>query len=218
VDPFKIANCGLKNSKRQPHMTKTNFVIPVEKIERSIFLIRGQRVMLDRDLAYLYGVPTKVLNQAVKRNERRFPSDFMFRLTKEEKKGLVTNCDRLARLKHSSALPSVFTEQGVAMLSSVLNTERAIEVNILIMRAFVRLREAMASGKEFARRLEELERRIASHDENIRTLFQAIRQLMAPPAPGRNKIGFQLKEKRSPYLAKSRNRKISNSALWIRDS
>jgi hypothetical protein len=199
-------------------MTKTNFVIPVEKIERSIFLIRGQRVMLDRDLAYLYGVPTKVLNQAVKRNERRFPSDFMFRLTKEEKNELVTNCDRLARLKHSSALPSVFTEQGVAMLSSVLNTERAIEVNILIMRAFVRLREAMASGKEFARRLEELERRIASHDENIRTLFQAIRQLMAPPAPGRNKIGFQLKEKRSPYLAKSRNRKISNSALWIRDS
>ena len=109
-------------------MTKTTFVIPVEKIERSIFLIRGQRVMLDRDLAYLYGVPTKVLNQAVKRNERRFPSDFMFRLTKEEKNELVTNCDRLARLKHSSALPSVFTEQGVAMLSSVLNSERAIEV------------------------------------------------------------------------------------------
>jgi hypothetical protein len=187
-------------------MTKSSFVIPVDKIERSIFLIRGQRVMLDRDLAYLYGVPTKVLNQAVKRNERRFPSDFMFRLTKEEKNELVTNCDRLARLKHSSALPSVFTEQGVAMLSSVLNSERAIEVNILIMRAFVRLREAMASSKEFARRLEELERRIASHDENIRTLFQAIRQLMAPPAAGQKKIGFQLKEKRSPYLATNRNR------------
>ena len=142
---------------------------------------------------------TAVLNQAVKRNERRFPSDFMFRLTKEEKKGLVTNCDRLARLKHSSALPSVFTEQGVAMLSSVLNTERAIEVNILIMRAFVRLREAMASGKEFARRLEELERRIASHDENIRTLFQAIRQLMAAPERQPKKIGFKLKEKRASY-------------------
>ena len=155
-------------------MTKIHFLIPVEKIERSIFLIRGQRIMLDRDLAYLYGVPTKVLNQAVKRNERRFPADFMFRLTKEEKNELVTNCDRLARLKHSSALPSVFTEQGVAMLSSILNSERAIEVNILIMRAFVRLREAMANSKEFARRLDELERRIASHDEHIRTLFQAI--------------------------------------------
>ena len=180
-------------------MTKSSFVIPVDKIERSIFLIRGQRVMLDRDLAYLYGVPTKVLNQAVKRNERRFPSDFMFRLTKEEKNELVTNCDRLKRLKHSSALPSVFTEQGVAMLSSVLNSERAIEVNLLIMRAFVRLREAMASSKEFARRLDELERRIASHDERIRTLFQAIRQLMAPREPREKKIGFQLKEKRASY-------------------
>jgi len=180
-------------------MTKTNFMIPVEKIERSIFLIRNQRVMLDRDLAYLYGAPTKVLNQAVKRNERRFPSDFMFRLPKEEKNELVTNCDRLARLKHSSALPSVFTEQGVAMLSSVLNSERAIEVNILIMRAFVRLREAMASSKEFAGRLEELERRIASHDENIRTVFQAIRQLMAAPEKPPKKIGFQLREKRAVY-------------------
>ena len=194
-----VANCDHKNSKRQPPMTKTNFVIPVEKIERSIFLIRGQRVMLDRDLAYLYGVPTKVLNQAVKRNERRFPSDFMFRLVKEEKRELVTNCDRLARLKHSSALPRVFTEQGVAMLSSVLNSERAIEVNILIMRAFVRLREAMASSKEFASRLDELESRIASHDENIRTLFQAIRQLMVAPERPPKKIGFQLKEKRASY-------------------
>ncbi len=183
-------------------MARTNSVIPVEKIERSIFLIRGQRVMLDRDLAHLYGVSTKVLNQAVKRNERRFPSDFRFRLTKQEKNELVTNCDRLERLKHSSALPGVFTEQGVAMLSSVLNSERAIGVNILIMRAFVRLREAMASWKEFARRLDELERRIASHDENIRTLFQAIRQLMAAPEKPPKKIGFQLREKRVAYSAR----------------
>jgi hypothetical protein len=180
-------------------MTKNSFVIPVDTIERSIFLIRGQRVMLDRDLAYLYGVPTKVLNQAVKRNERRFPSDFMFRLAQGEKNELVTNCDRLKGLKHSAALPSAFREQGVAMLSSVLNSKRAIEVNILIMRAFVRLRVAMASSKEFARRLDELEKRIASHDENIRTLFQAIRQLMAPPAAGQKKIGFPLKEKRAAY-------------------
>jgi len=180
-------------------MAKTNFVIPVEKIERSIFLIRGQRVMIDRDLADLYGVPTKVLNQAVKRNKGRFPEDFMFRLGQEEKNELVTNCDRLRRLKHSSALPSVFTEQGVAMLSSVLNSERAIKVNILIMRAFVRLREAMASSKELAWKLDELEKRIASHDEKIRTLFQAIRQLMAPEEGQKKQIGFHVKEKRASY-------------------
>jgi len=123
----------------------------------------------------------------------------MFRLTYEEKNELVTNCDQFETLKHSSALPSVFTEQGVAMLSSILNSERAIEVNILIMRAFVRLREAMGSNREFARRLDDLEERIASHDENIRTLFQAIRQLMAAPEKEPKKIGFQLKEKRAVY-------------------
>ena len=160
--------------------------------------------MLDKDLARLYGVETRVLNQAVRRNRNRFPDDFMFSLTREEIRDL-SQIVISSGIKHA---PSVFafTEQGVAMLSSVLNSERAIEVNILIMRAFVRLREAMASSKEFARRLEELERRIASHDENIRTLFQAIRQLMAPPAAGQKKIGFQLKEKRSPYLATNRNR------------
>ena len=115
-------------------------------------------------------------------------------------------------------LPYAFTEQGVAMLSSVLNSSRAIQVNIEIMRAFVRLREAISGSKEFARRLDDLEKRIASHDKHIRTLFQAIRQLMAVPERPPKKIGFQLKEKRSPYLAKTRHRKVSNSALWIRDS
>ncbi len=175
-------------------MAKPNYLVLVERIERSIFLIRNQRVMVDRDLAFLYGVSTKALNQGVKRNQRRFPPDFMFRLSKEEKNELVTNCDRFETLKHSSALPGVFTEQGVAMLSSVLNSERAIEVNILIMRAFVRLREAMGSNREFARRLDDLEKRIASHDENIRTLFQAIRQLMAAPEREPKKICFQLRE------------------------
>jgi hypothetical protein len=130
---------------------------------------------------------------------RGIPQDFMFRWMKEEKRELVTNCDRLERLKHSSVLPSVFTEQGVAMLSSVLNGERAIEVNILIMRAFVRLRETMAGSKEFSRRLDELERRIASHDESIRTLFQAIRQPMAAPERPPKKIGFHVREKRATY-------------------
>ena len=109
--------------------------IPAERIEQSILLIRGQKVMLDADLATLYEVPTKALNQAVKRNERRFPPDFMFRLNKREKNELVTNCDRFHSLKHSSILPRAFTEQGVAMLSSVLNSERANEVNIIVAQA-----------------------------------------------------------------------------------
>jgi hypothetical protein len=115
-------------------------IVPTDTIVTKIVKVRGEKVLLDRDLAELYGVTTKVLNQAVKRNARRFPSDFMFRLTREERDELVTNCDRFQPLKHSTATPHAFTEQGVAMLSSVLNSERAIEVNILIMRAFVRLR------------------------------------------------------------------------------
>ena len=143
-------------------MPKNQSVMPAERIEKVIFLIRGQKVISDRDLAELYEVTTKALNQAVKRNERRFPTDFMFRLTKGEKEELVTNCDRFQTLKHSSALPSAFTEQGVAMLSSVLNNERAIQVNIMIMRAFVRLRKMLSSHAELARKLEELEKKYDS--------------------------------------------------------
>ncbi len=115
-------------------LKKTKAIIPVEFIVKKIIVLRGEKILLDRDLAELYEVPTKVLNQAVKRNERRFPSDFMFRLTKQEKKELVTNCDRFRTLKHSSVLPRAFTEQGVAMLSSALNNDRAIDVNIAIMK------------------------------------------------------------------------------------
>jgi hypothetical protein len=174
-------------------------MIPSERIERIIFLVRGQRIILDRDLADLYEVTTKALNQAVKRNERRFPPDFMFRLTKEEKKGLVTNCDRFQTLKHSSSLPRAFTEQGVAMLSSVLNSERAIQVNIAIMRAFVRLRQLLGSQKELACKLEELEGHLKDHDKQIQTIFSAIRQLMAAPKRPPKKIGFHLREKRAVY-------------------
>lgn len=152
---------------------------------------------MDRDLARLYGVETRVLNQAVRRNRNRFPDDFMLSLTREE----IRNLSQIVISSGIKHAPNVFafTEQSVAMLSSVLNSERAIEVNILIMRAFVRLRKAMANSKEFARRLHELERRIASHDNNIRTLFQAIRQLMAAPEKPPKKIGFQLREKRAAY-------------------
>ena len=158
-----------------------------EIIENRIFLIRGHKVMVDRDLAQLYGVQTKVLNQAVKRNEQRFPADFMFTLTKEESRQLVTNCDRFKTLKHSSSFPRVFTEQGVAMLSTVLNSERAIQVNIEIMRTFVRLREILTAHRNLARKLEEMERK---YDVQFRAVFDAIRQLMHKEKRPKQKIGF----------------------------
>jgi hypothetical protein len=173
--------------------------VPAEIIEKKILLIRGQKVMLDADLAELYGVATKVLNQAVKRNSKRFPPDFMFQLTLYEKNELVTVCDRFKNLKHSSVLPRAFTEQGVAMLSTVLNSERAIEVNILIMRAFVILREMIASHKDLARRLDELEQK---YDGQFKIVFEAIRQLMAPPVKPKRKIGFELKERQTRYFIK----------------
>jgi len=178
-------------------------IVTVNRIERMIYLIRGQKVILDSDLADLYGVETKALKRAVKRNHERFPEDFMFQLNNQEVTRL--RCQNgTSKMGHGGSryLPYAFTEQGVAMLSSVLNSKRAIEVNILIMRAFVHLREAIAGSKELARKLEELERRIASHDESIQTLFQAIRQLMAPKEAPKKKIGFQLKEKRSTYSAR----------------
>ena len=173
-------------------MDKKTVSIPIERIEQAILLIRGYKVMLDADWAVLYGVPTKVLNQAVKRNERRFPQDFMIRLTKQEKDELVTNCDRFERLKHSSALPRAFTEQGVAMLSSVLNSERAIDVNIEIMRAFVRLRRMLASNAELAKKMDALENK---YDTQFKVVFDAIRQLMTPAEPRSKRIGFKAGDK-----------------------
>jgi len=173
--------------------------IPGERIENAILLIRGQKVIIDADLAILYDVPTKALNQAVKRNVKRFPADFMFQLTPQEKKELVTLCDRFQRLKHSSVFPRAFTEQGVAMLSTVLNSDRAIEVNIEIMRAFVRLRQMLLTDKDLSRRLDELEKK---YDAKFRVVFEAIRELMKPPklpvAP-KKEIGFHLKEKQARY-------------------
>ena len=151
--------------------------------------------MLDRDLAKLYGVSTKALNQAVKRNIKRFPADFMFELTISEKERVVTNCDHLRALKFSYQLPYAFIEQGVAMLSSVLNSERAIQVNILIMRAFTKLREILLTHKELAVKIDVLEKKYAEHDETIKGIFEAIKQLLEPP-PEKEKriIGFKAKE------------------------
>lgn len=166
-------------------------LIPAETIEQRIFLIRGHRVMIDRHLAELYGVTTMALNQAVKRNRERFPEDFMFRLTKAERDEVITICDNLRPLKFSPALPNAFTENGVAMLSSVLRSKRAILVNIQVMRTFTRLRQLISTHKELARKIENLERSIKSHDHQIEAIFEAIRELMNPPESGRKIIGFR---------------------------
>ncbi|MBI1988551.1 MAG: ORF6N domain-containing protein [Betaproteobacteria bacterium] len=151
--------------------------------------------MIDADLAALYDVPTKRLNQQVKRNAERFPKDFVFRLSRAERDEVVANCDHLRRLKFSPTMPFAFTEHGALMAASVLNTPRAVEVSLYVVRAFVELREALATHKELARRLDELEsrleRKLATHDHAIAGILEAIRQLMAPPEPARKRrIGF----------------------------
>jgi ORF6N domain len=166
-------------------------IIPVEQIERKIYLIRGHKVMLDRELADLYGVETRVLNQAVRRNINRFPADFMFTLSREEIMRIsqfVTSShySKSDTLKFSKSV-MVFTEQGVAMLSGVLNSERAVQVNIAIMRTFVKLCEMIASHKDLAKRLDTLEKK---YDAQFKVVFDAIRQMMEPPKTKRRRIGF----------------------------
>lgn len=161
-------------------------------IEQKIFLIRGEKVMIDHDLGRLYGVETKHLNRQVRRNKERFPKEFMFRLTREERTELVTNCHRFKTLKHSSSLPYAFTEHGVAMLASVLRSSQAVKLSIHIVKAFVRLRHWIASHGELARKLGELERKFEKHDHELRTIFEAIRQLMMSPEKPKRKIGFHV--------------------------
>jgi len=169
-------------------MAGKTFIIPAERIERSIYLLRGQRVMLSTHLAVLYGVEVRVLVQAVKRNLERFPKDFMFQLTRTEFANLksqfvISSWGGLRR-----AAPYAFTEQGVAMLSSVLRSKRAVQVNIEIMRAFVRLRQMLASHRDLARRLDALEKK---YDAQFKVVFDALRELMNPPAGRRRAIGFR---------------------------
>jgi hypothetical protein len=169
-------------------MNEALMSVPVERIERAIYLIRGEKVMLDRDLAALYGVETRVLNQAIRRNVERFPSDFMFELTRDEIVG-ISQFVTSSNLKFSKRV-TAFTEQGVAMLSSVLRSKRAIAVNVQIMRTFVRLRQMLASNADLAKKLAELERK---YDRQFKVVFDAIRQLMIPPEPKRKQIGFHAK-------------------------
>jgi len=172
-------------------MENKRAIIPLERVENTIFQIRGCNIILDRDLAVLYGTTTRALNQAVKRNLDRFPPDFMFQLSDKEKHEVITICDRLSRLKFATNPPFAFTEHGAIMAASVLNTKRAIEVSVFVVRAFVKMREMLSTHKEVAHKLAELERRLEGHDEAIKTLVAAIRELMQPPQPKKLKIGFK---------------------------
>ena len=164
--------------------------VSTEIITNRIYFVRGQKVMLDHGLAELYGVTTGNLNKAVKRNVERFPPDFMFQLTRDEAGFLRFQFGSLKRGEHSKYLPYAFTEQGVAMLSSVLNSKRAVQVNIAIMRAFVKLRETLSLHRELAVKLKELERKVEGHDKDIRAVFEAIRRLMREEEKPKGKIGF----------------------------
>jgi hypothetical protein len=194
-------------------------IIRIEQITQSIYLLRGQKVMLDFDLAALYGVTTGALNQAVRRNQGRFPVDFMFQLTagEDDLKCQIGISNKGAPLRLKSQfviskpgrggrrhLPYAFTEQGVAMLSSVLNSARAVKVNIAIMRAFVKLRETLETNRELARQFADLEKRVGKHDEKIDAILEAIRQLMAPPTKPRRQIGFHVREKAPRYGTRKR--------------
>ncbi len=183
-------------------MSPANSLAPALRVESRILVIRGQRVMIDADLAELYGVPTKALNQAVKRNAARFPDDFMFRLSPEEKQEVVTNCDHLAKLKFSKVLPFAFTEHGAIQAANVLASPQAEEMGVYVVRAFVRLREVLSSTKELSAKLDALEQKTErlslQHDTlagntraQFKQVFEALRQLMAPPTePPKRPIGF----------------------------
>lgn len=171
--------------------TRVNVVLPAERIEPSIWLIRGQKVVLDSDLATLYGVETFYLNKAVKRNVDRFPEDFMFQLTEQEVKALTFQIGISKGRGGRRTLPYAFTEQGIAMLSGVLNSKRAIEVNIAIMRAFVKMRELMQSQEVVHREIQALKRKYKDHDEKINAIFLMIDEIIAPPLPAKKRrIGF----------------------------
>ena len=165
-------------------------LIPQEIIEQRIFILRGHKVMIDRDLAELYDVETKYLNRQVKRNVSRFPEEFMFQLTEKEKNELVTNWHRFDSLKHSVSLPYAFTEHGVAMLASVLNSDRAVKISIHIIKTFVKLREWVTAHKALAHKLDDLERKVENHDVEIRAIFNAIRRLTAESKKPKRRIGF----------------------------
>lgn len=184
-----------------PGAAMRHSVVAQETIERKILLIRGQKALLDRDLAALYDVQTRDLNKAVRRNLNRFPEDFMLQISPEEFRNLMFQFGT-SRWGGTRKRPYAFTEQGVAMLSSVLHSERAVQVNIAIMRTFVNVRRMLSTHKVLAEKLVAMEQSLEKHDEHIRTLFSAIRQLMEPPQKPKRQIGFQVKEAAARYHTK----------------
>jgi hypothetical protein len=172
-------------------------IVPVERVQNGILVIRGQKVIIDADLANLYGVPTKRLNEQVGRNQDRFPEDFMFQLTEREKQEVVAICDHLKNFKFSPSLPYAFTEHGAIMAASVLNSARAVQVSVFVVRAFAQLRLAVSTHRELADKLQQLEAKVQKHDKRIGALITAIRQLLQPPADIKPKkpFGFHSKTK-----------------------
>ena len=176
-------------------------LVPIERIERAIILVRGEKVMLDSDLAEIYGVETKALNRAVKRNESRFPSDFMFQLTAEEVANLRCQIGTSSSYGGRRYLPYAFTEHGALMLANVLNSERAAQTSVMVVRAFVKLRQMLASNAELARKLAAMEKK---YEAQFKVVFDAIRQLMSPPAKPKREIGFHVKHHDDKPKAKKR--------------
>jgi hypothetical protein len=178
-------------------MAKNNTsIVLVEQVKSKILFMRGEKVILDSDLAALYGVPTKRLNEQIKRNHERFPPDFMFQLTKSEKDEVVANCDHLQKLKFSPGLPYAFTEHGAIMAASVLNSKRAVQASIYVVRAFVKLRQMLAPYKELMGKLDQLEKKLQTHDKQIITIIQAIKLLM-PPTEDKPKEPFGFHKKKT---------------------
>ncbi len=172
---------------------KNRFLIPIERVHLSILHIRNDRVILDADLALLYGVTTKRLNEQVKRNQERFLEDFMFQLTKTEKDEVVANCDHLQNLKFSRTRPYAFTEHGAIMAANILNSDRAVEASVQVVRALVRLRNLVSTHKEITAQLAKLESHLVQHDDEIEVIFEAIRGLTTPPVKNEKQIGFRSK-------------------------
>jgi hypothetical protein len=178
-------------------------LMPVERIDSALLEIRGHRVMLDADLAAIYGVSTRRLKEQVRRNSARFPARFMFELSKEERDEVVAKCDHLARLRFSPSLPYAFTEHGAVMLAAVLKSQRAVKVSVFVVEAFVRMRRMLADQRQFALKLDELETKLAAHDKNFRVVFEALRRLMQPPEPHprKRRIGFGPDDNRTGSLS-----------------
>ncbi|MBU1298904.1 MAG: ORF6N domain-containing protein [Bacteroidetes bacterium] len=192
-------------------MSKTNLIEPVEPIEHQIFLIRGQKVILDNELARIYGVTTKALNQAVRRNLNRFPEDFMFQLTRAELDAIISTSTNRSQFvtgsqKHRDPrfLPYVFTEHGALMAANVLKSKRAALMSVYVVRAFVKLREALAMHKDLAQKLKELEKKFEYHDTEIKSIIETIRQLLQPPEKPKRQIGFKVEEPKVKYRLRRR--------------